>query len=166
MGGLESPNPPVPGRPRLGLAAWSAAALVGALAGSGLYLLRYAEGLSYLSDDPRACVNCHVMREHLDGWQQSAHHAHAVCNDCHVPHGLLGKYLAKAEHGWRHSKAFTLNDFVEPIRITPGDLDIVRANCVRCHGEMVSALAPAHRAVDGPVDCIQCHSAVAHGPRR
>ncbi|MCK6447941.1 MAG: cytochrome c nitrite reductase small subunit [Planctomycetes bacterium] len=155
-----------PARPRLGLAAWSAALLVGALAGSGLYLFRFAEGTSYLSDDPQACVNCHVMREHLDGWQKSAHHAHAVCNDCHVPHDFVGKYLAKAEHGWRHSKAFTLNDFKEPIRITPEDLDIVRANCVRCHCEMVSGLAPAHRDSDGPVDCIQCHSAVAHGPLR
>ncbi|MBI5431422.1 MAG: cytochrome c nitrite reductase small subunit [Planctomycetes bacterium] len=155
-----------PKRPRLGLAAWTAALLVGTAAGSGLYLFSYAEGASYLSDDPRACVNCHVMREHLDGWQQSAHHAHAVCNDCHVPHDPLGKYLAKAEHGWRHSKAFTLNDFAEPIRITPDDLDIVRDNCVRCHDEMVSGLAPAAHGDGARVDCIQCHSAVAHGPLR
>jgi cytochrome c nitrite reductase small subunit len=72
------------------------------------------------------------MREQLDGWQKATHHSFATCNDCHVPHDFVGKYVTKMKHGWRHSKAFTLNDFHEPIQILPKDLDIVRANCVRC----------------------------------
>ena len=31
----------------------------------------YAQGFSYLSDDPAACANCHIMREHYDGWQKA-----------------------------------------------------------------------------------------------
>jgi len=147
-----------PARTPLGLAGILAALSLGVFAGSGLYTFSYAEGLSYLSDDPRACINCHVMREQLDGWQKAAHHAQATCNDCHVPHDLVGKYLTKMKHGWRHSKGFTLNDFHEPIQILPEDLDIVRANCLRCHGELVHAIADE--------DCIRCHSAVAHGPTR
>ncbi|HET9764987.1 MAG TPA: cytochrome c nitrite reductase small subunit, partial [Casimicrobiaceae bacterium] len=38
------------------------AVLVGVLAGLGGYTFLYAEGFSYMSSDPRACVNCHIMR--------------------------------------------------------------------------------------------------------
>lgn len=158
-----------PSRSSLGLAGFAAAALLGVLAGAGLFTFSYAEGLSYLSNDPRACVNCHVMRNEYDGWQKATHHAFATCNDCHVPHDLVGKYVTKVKHGWRHSKAFTLNDFHEPIQILPEDLEIVRQNCLRCHGELVGELAPpqhASAAASGPTDCIHCHAAVAHGPLR
>ena len=43
--------------------------------------------------------------------------------------------LAKAEHGWNHSKAFTLQDFHEPIRITARNAQHVQDNCVACHAE-------------------------------
>ena len=98
-----------------GLAALVLCALLGALLGLGSYTFVYAEGTSYLSNDPRACVNCHVMREQYDAWQKTSHHAAATCNDCHVPQDLFGKYLAKAIHGYRHSKAYTFEDFHEPI---------------------------------------------------
>lgn len=146
---------------------------VGVLAGAGVYTFDHAEGLSYMSDDPRACVNCHVMREQYDGWQKSAHHAFATCNDCHVPHDLVGKYVAKAVHGWRHSKAFTLQDFHEPIQITRGDAALVRENCVRCHMPLVDgvlagqvdASAAARDGHASEADCLMCHKGVGHGPR-
>ena len=37
--------------------------VVGVAFGIGLYTFAYAKGWSYLSDDPAACANCHVMRE-------------------------------------------------------------------------------------------------------
>jgi cytochrome c nitrite reductase small subunit len=150
-----------------------AAGAVGTLAGAGVYTFDHAEGLSYMSNDPQACVNCHVMRDQYDGWQKSAHHAFATCNDCHVPHDLVGKYMAKAVHGWRHSKAFTLQDFHEPIRITSEDAAIVRENCVRCHEPLVESVLAgrtdaAAAARDGhasETDCLMCHKGVGHGPR-
>ncbi len=33
----------------------------------GVFTFTYAEGFSCLSDDPRACANCHVMREVFSG---------------------------------------------------------------------------------------------------
>lgn len=139
------------------------AGLIGVLAGVSTFTFGYAEGLSYLSDDPAACMNCHVMREHYDGWSKSPHHAFATCNDCHVPQATVPKYIAKAVHGYRHSKAFTFQDFHEPIRITPGDLDIVQANCLRCHQDLVSEL-PGHGGTGGvAVDCVSCHSGIGHG---
>ena len=114
----------------------------------------------------KACINCHVMNEEYDAWMKGAHHAQS-CNDCHVPVDLIGKYATKIEHGWRHSKGFTLQDFHEPIRITQSSLDVVQANCVRCHDSLVSGISAAHVA-DGETEfgCVHCHGGVGHGPMR
>ncbi|MGH7354263.1 MAG: cytochrome c nitrite reductase small subunit, partial [Candidatus Rokuibacteriota bacterium] len=109
------------------------ACLVGIPAGVGAYTFVYAKGFSYLSTDPRACVNCHVMNAQYDAWLKSGHRHTATCVECHLPHAGLAKWVAKAEHGFRHSAAFTLQNFKEPIEITPRDRVIVRTNCVRCH---------------------------------
>jgi nitrate/TMAO reductase-like tetraheme cytochrome c subunit len=41
---------------------------LGAAVGITGYTFVYAKGASYLSNDPRACANCHIMQDHLDGW--------------------------------------------------------------------------------------------------
>ncbi|MEJ7606892.1 MAG: hypothetical protein WKF37_11635 [Bryobacteraceae bacterium] len=43
--------------------------LAGAMLGVGLFTFGYARGASYLTNDPQACANCHVMQEQLDGWR-------------------------------------------------------------------------------------------------
>lgn len=151
-------------------------ALAGVFIGVATYTFSYAEGLSYLSEDPKACVNCHVMQENYNGWQGGSHHARATCNDCHVPHGsVVAKYMTKAEHGWRHSKGFTLNDFHEPIRMQAKSRADVITNCVRCHDTMTHEIrfgsgGGTEAEVKGwnsmGVDCIHCHASVAHGPTR
>src|SRR5262245_4500352 len=93
---------------------------VAVIAGIGTYTFVYAEGFSYFSSDPKACVNCHIMNDQYDGWRKSSHHAAALCVDCHMPHdSLAAKLIAKADNGYHHSKGFTLQDFHEPIMITP-----------------------------------------------
>ncbi len=146
---------------RLSTFAVVVAALSGLVVGLGGFTFRYAEGTSYLSNDPAACVNCHVMRDQFDGWQKSTHHAYATCNDCHVPQDFIGKYATKAEHGFRHSKGFTLQDFHEPIQIQPSSLAIVQSNCVRCHQSLVSDL----NGHGGSTDCTQCHRGIGHSAR-
>ena len=42
---------------------------VGLEIGIGGFTFVYAKGASYLTDDPRACANCHVMSEQFDGWK-------------------------------------------------------------------------------------------------
>ena len=70
---------------------------VGAAIGTGGYTFIYAKGSSYLTNDPSACANCHVMRAEYDGWIKSSHHDVAVCNDCHTPHDLVGKYTLRGD---------------------------------------------------------------------
>jgi len=141
------------------------AILFGVLVGAGGYTFFYAHGLSYLSDDPRACVNCHVMRPQFEGWQKASHHTAATCNDCHVPQNFFLKYLAKGDNGWHHSKAFTLQDFQEPIRIRPRNAAVLNANCVRCHGEFVREILARRVPNDEELYCVRCHTEVGHGPR-
>lgn len=151
---------------RISAASLALSAALGTFVGAGLYAFDYAEGTSYLSSDPRACTNCHVMRDHYQAWQHSSHHAFATCNDCHVPDDPLGKYLTKMVHGWRHSKAFTLQNFEEPIRIRPEDLEIVRNNCRRCHQDLTSEIDHPFRSAHASEssDCVHCHFGVGHGP--
>lgn len=143
-------------------APWIVCLGIGALLGLGVYTFQYAEGLSYLSNDPNACMNCHVMREHYDSWTRSSHHAVASCNDCHVPHHVPATYLTKMENGWNHSKKFTLQNFKEPIRIRPANLVKLQENCVQCHHIAVSEIV-AHREVQrGQARCTTCHRSVGH----
>src|SRR5215510_1754038 len=118
----------------------AAVVALGVLLGLGGYTFRYAEGLSYFSKDPRACVNCHIMRPQYDAWQKASHHGVATCNDCHLPIGFLAKWLAKASNGYHHSKGFTFQDFEEPIRIKARNSSILQENCMRCHEPMVHML--------------------------
>lgn len=141
--------------------------LIGLLVGLGAYTFQFAQGLSYFSNDPNACANCHIMREHLASWQKSSHHTRAVCNDCHMPHQLLPKLLTKADNGWNHSVKFTLQNYGDPIRIRPANAERTHENCIRCHLDLVSDIRslPAHSRTQD-VDCVHCHAGVGHGPRR
>ena len=137
------------------------AGLIGIPAGVGAFTFVYAKGFSYLSADPRACVNCHVMNPQYDGWLKSGHRHTASCVECHLPHAGLAKWTAKAEHGFRHSAAFTLQNFKEPIEIIPRDRQIVRANCVRCHADFVQAVTG--NVARQELDCLHCHAGAGHG---
>jgi cytochrome c nitrite reductase small subunit len=134
---------------------------LGLALGLGAYTFVYARGAAYLTNDPAACANCHVMREQLDGWIASSHRAVAVCNDCHAPHDLVGKYMTKAINGFWHSLAFTTNDFHEPIAIGARNRAVTEGACRHCHVEIVEAIETVGRG-HGGVDCIRCHRSVGH----
>jgi cytochrome c nitrite reductase small subunit len=143
--------------------------MAGVALGTGAFTVHYAEGFSYLSNDPKACVNCHIMRDQYDGWQKASHHAVATCNDCHVPHDMVPKYLVKAENGFWHSKGFTLQDFPEPIRLRPVSLNILETNCLQCHHDLVNdILGPGNHSSTSSetLGCVRCHASVGHGPQR
>jgi cytochrome c nitrite reductase small subunit len=136
---------------------------IGALVGLGAYTFVYAKGASYLSSDPAACANCHVMQEQFDGWNHSSHRAVAGCNDCHTPAQPVGKWTTKALNGFWHSFYFTTGGFPEPIRIGERNREVTEGACRHCHEAMVSAMATGHSGHgEEQTSCIRCHSSVGH----
>ena len=141
------------------------AVLSGILLGIGGFTFYYAEGFSYFSTDPAACVNCHIMRPQFESWQKASHQISATCVDCHLPHEGLMKWIAKADNGYRHSKGFTFQDFHEPIRIGEGNSRLLQDNCLRCHGDLVQEIVAESTSDPGDLRCVHCHRDVGHGPQ-
>lgn len=136
---------------------------VGVLAGVGGFTFFYANGFSYFSTRPEACMNCHIMKPQYDAWLKSSHHTAAKCVDCHLPHSFIPKYLAKGDNGYRHSKGFTFQNFHEPIMITEKNSRILNDNCLRCHASIAHAISPALSNDGKQVACVHCHRGVGHG---
>lgn len=129
-----------------------------------MFTLDYGGALGYLSNDPAACASCHVMQDHYDAWQASSHRHVAVCNDCHLPHDPVGKWIVKADNGFFHSLAFTTGSFHEPIRIKPRNRRVTQGTCLHCHGDLVHALR-TEEPKQQSVYCADCHSSVGHALR-
>lgn len=135
--------------------------LIGVPVGSGVVTFVYADGLSYLAKDPRACVNCHVMQSQFDAWEASSHRAVATCNDCHTQGSVGARYMQKAVNGFLHSFAFTTGRFHEPIRIKGFNHDIALRSCVSCHTNLIESSRFNHRSF-GEMNCLTCHREAGH----
>jgi cytochrome c nitrite reductase small subunit len=139
-------------------------AALGLALGVGAFTFVYAKGGSYLTNDPKACINCHVMQEQYDGWIKSSHRSVATCNDCHTPHGLVGKYATKAQNGFWHSFYFTLGNYPDPIQITERNRRVTENACRKCHAEIVASIENRqfdHHEVNR-TSCLRCHRNVGH----
>jgi cytochrome c nitrite reductase small subunit len=139
--------------------------LLGMAIGIGAFTFVYARGASYLTNDPAACANCHIMAEHYAAWTKSSHHAVAVCNDCHTPHNLVGKYTTKALNGFWHSFYFTTGNFPDPLRITPRNHEVTEHACRYCHEQITETIDHGASNPDEPISCTRCHRNVGHWVR-
>ena len=135
---------------------------LGVALGLGIYTFAYAKGWSYMTNDPKACANCHVMNDQYDGWLKASHRSVATCNDCHTPHNFVGKYYTKAKNGFWHSFYFTTGAFPEPIRATASSRRITEAACRSCHEPIVQAMGTPAHAGSRDISCIRCHGSVGH----
>jgi cytochrome c nitrite reductase small subunit len=144
---------------------WAIGGVIGVLIVAGLGALFLApQGLgAYLSDNPEACNNCHVMNASYEGWFHAAHRRVAVCNDCHTPHEFPLKWATKVTKGMQHVYFYTTYQIPAQIRADPLTRQIVQANCVRCHFNTVSGQSGL---LQGERFCFDCHRTVAHGERR
>lgn len=152
------------------------AILIGVAVGLGSFTFVYAKGYSYLTSDPAACANCHIMDEHYSAWLKSSHHRVAGCNDCHTPHNFVGKWMVKASNGFWHSFYFTTGNFPYPIRITQPNEEVVENACRNCH-EQITAFVDHPVLADAasssrlgladpePISCTKCHRYVGHWVR-
>ncbi|HVO73090.1 MAG TPA: cytochrome c nitrite reductase small subunit [Ignavibacteriaceae bacterium] len=143
---------------------------LGTFSGLLLLILRISNAFSYLSDDPRACINCHVMTTEYASWQRSSHARVATCNDCHVPHSNpLSKYAFKANDGLRHAFMFTFRLEPQVIQIKEAGADVVQLNCMRCHENQLhrSYLSKTIDLEDRNAGigrfCWDCHRETPHG---
>ena len=126
------------------------ALIAGAILGGGLFFLYMLRAHTYLTDDPSACVNCHIMSPYYATWMHSSHSRNATCNDCHVPHeNFVKKWTFKGMDGVKHVAAFLTNSEPQVIQAHPESSQVIMNNCIRCHQQLNTELVkPCHRARD------------------
>lgn len=143
--------------------------LIAILVGQAAFLFYVSNASSYLSDNPKTCVNCHIMAPQYATWMHSSHREWASCNDCHVPHNnILNTYFFKAKDGIRHATMFTLRAEPQVIQIKEAGKEVVHGNCVRCHTDLLTD-AKMNSVHSGFTQertertCWDCHREVPHG---
>ena len=139
------------------------------------YLVHASKMFSYMSEDPKVCINCHTMNTEYATWQHSSHRERATCIECHLPQEpFVDKILAKSRDGFKHSYAMTFGTYKgRNIRISDSARQRIQANCIYCHDEMVSQMidnsklymtAASKEQFDRK--CWSCHRTVPHGTTR
>lgn len=143
--------------------------VAGAIAGLGGYSIYMSRAHSYLSDDPSACVNCHIMTPYYQSWQHSSHREWAHCNDCHVPqNNPVNKYAFKAMDGLYHSAVFTVKGEPQVIRPRDASNKVIMDNCIRCHTQLNTEFVDTGTISYAQVQegkgkaCWDCHREVPH----
>ena len=162
------PNEPTDPPPRRSAWLMLGSCLAGVCLGLTLYVAYMSRAWSYASDNPAACVNCHVMGTYYQAWAKSSHATRATCNDCHVPQdGFIKKYAFKAMDGLYHSAVFTVR--AEPMAMRPRNASrgAIMQNCVRCHSPMVTEFArmdiDQKQVINGNAKpCWGCHTQLPH----
>ena len=82
--------------------------LIGIIVGLNINILHISNAVSYLSDDPKACINCHIIFPEFATWERGSHGRVTNCNDCHVPQdNIFRKHFFKTSDGLRHTSMFT-----------------------------------------------------------
>lgn len=143
--------------------------LGGIIVGLGAYSVYMSRAYSYLSDDPAACINCHIITPYYQSWNHSAHAQWATCNDCHVPHNnIVSKYAFKAKDGLYHAAVFTAKAEPQVIRPRDESYGVIMNNCIRCHTQLNTEFVKTGMIEYCEVKegkgkaCWDCHSEVPH----
>ncbi|MGV8830271.1 MAG: cytochrome c nitrite reductase small subunit [Breznakibacter sp.] len=139
------------------------------MVGLVLFLVYISNAPSYLSDQPKTCVNCHIMAPQYATWMHSSHRERATCNDCHVPQdNLFNTYYFKGKDGLRHATIFTLRAEPQVIQIKDAGKKVVQQNCIRCHIDLVTdvkmnTIHPEFHSQRSDKKCWDCHREIPHG---
>ncbi|MCK9617498.1 MAG: cytochrome c nitrite reductase small subunit [Lentimicrobiaceae bacterium] len=147
---------------------------LGIFTGFSAYIFYTSRAWSYLSDDPQACVNCHIMTPEYATWSHSSHKHITNCNECHVPHNnVFNKYFFKAKDGLYHASIFTLRAEPQVIHAKEASIKVIKENCERCHTDAVDnekMLVASVLRKDSEEEekeeerlCWECHRETPHG---
>lgn len=151
---------------------WKVFALIvlGVFIGGGSFFLYMLRAHTYLTDDPAACVNCHIMGPYYATWFHSSHVRDATCNDCHVPHeNAVKKWAFKGMDGMRHVAVFLTRGEHQVIQANQQSAKVIMNNCIRCHTQLNTEFVTTGRIdfmmsqVGEGKACWDCHRNVAHG---
>lgn len=151
---------------------WRVLAIIitGVIVGGGALTLYMLRAHTYLTDDPAACVNCHIMGPYYATWFHSSHSRNATCNDCHVPHeNAVKKWVFKGMDGMRHVAVFLTHGEKDVVRANGESSEVIMNNCIRCHTQLNTEFVSTGRIdymmsqVGEGKACWDCHRDVPHG---
>lgn len=151
---------------------WRVLAIIitGVIVGGGALTLYMLRADTYLTDDPAACVNCHIMGPYYATWFHSSHSRNATCNDCHVPHeNAVKKWVFKGMDGMRHVAVFLTHGEKDVVRANGESSEVIMNNCIRCHTQLNTEFVSTGRIdymmsqVGEGKACWDCHRDVPHG---
>ena len=143
--------------------------ITGAFVGLFIYSFFHSRAYSYLSDNPRTCVKCHLMSPYYATWSHSSHGRNTTCSDCHVPQdNIFSKYYFKAKDGLRHSTVFTMRAEQTALQAIPASSQVIMNNCIRCHEQLNQEFVNTGRMdfkemkKNNGHACWDCHRDVPH----
>jgi cytochrome c nitrite reductase small subunit len=114
-------------------------------------------GVLYQTSRPAFCNICHPMHEEHDVWFLTGVHRSIKCVDCHLPNNNEITHIVwKGIDGTKDLVSFYSGVYPDRITATDHAKRVIKANCVRCHGEMVSRINNEGR------DCWSCHRRINH----
>ena len=124
----------------------------------------------HATGDYEFCTSCHAYAPIAAAYREDLHGGNnkvgfrAACNDCHLRHDFVGKWVTKADNGFFHSLAFTTGSFPDPIQIKPRNRRVTQDACLGCHAQHVYAVLPAVEDEEALL-CVHCHAGVGHAQR-
>ena len=121
-----------------------------------LYLLLGPPRLLAKSETPDFCAGCHVMESEYANFMHSGAHRRKKCVDCHLPDDNLAlHYVWKSIDGMKDVLFFYSGHVPERITLSAHGAKVVKANCIRCHSQLVSQM-------DTSRNCWSCHRRITH----
>lgn len=106
---------------------------------------------------PEYCGSCHVMDPEFESWFYTGMHKQIKCIDCHLPNdNFIRHYAWKGMDGIKDVIYFYTGLVPEAIHSSSHAVRTIRANCERCHEEMVSRISA------GAMNCWECHRKLYH----
>ena len=123
----------------------------------GFYLLLGPPRLLAKSESPDFCAGCHVMEGEYTNFMHSGAHRRKKCVDCHLPNDNLAlHYVWKSIDGMKDVLFFHSGHVPERITLSEHGAKVVKANCIRCHSQLVSQMNTSSR------NCWNCHRRITH----
>lgn len=110
-----------------------------------------------LTASPTFCGSCHLMSSRYEDWFHTGAHKRIKCVDCHLPNNnIINHLFRKGIDGTSEVFYFFTGLYSEPLHASKHAKSVLRDNCIRCHGDMVSNINT------DTMDCWNCHRSLYH----